>query len=142
MIFLAIAIYFVFYSLVGWGIDSMWRSLELQKWSPGGFSKAPFCPSYGFGALIILALAPAFGHWPLILQWVGYTLVLGGWEYFAGAMSLHLITKRRLWNYSKNILNINGHTDLFHAASWGALALFLVYDLHPYVSSVLMRFFI
>ena len=121
---------FFLYGFLGWCLDSFERSLETRRWTPGGFSRLPFTPIYGFGALLVFTVWPWIVAWPLLFQFVFFALGLGAFEYGSGYYC-ERVFGRRLWDYSTNQFNFAGRTDLFHLIAWGTLALLLVYFIHP-----------
>lgn len=128
---------FIFYGMVGWLLDSGYRSLTDRRWTRGGFSKLPFTPSYGLGAVILLAIGPSIILWPLLVQWVVLGLLFAVYEYLCGHLSL-LFVRRRLWDYSDGFLNIHGHTDLLHGIYWATLSLFTLHWFHPWMENLLL----
>ena len=58
--FLEILTYFVIYSLLGWLLESTYRTILEKKIINTGFLKGPFCPIYGFGAIIIIIFFSSF----------------------------------------------------------------------------------
>lgn len=137
---MSILIFFLIYSLLGWMLDTLTRSLEARRFVRGGFSKAPISPIYGFGALLVLALAPGFRAWPLWLEGIAFGAILAVYEYASGVVVARIFG-RRLWDYSRNAWNLHGRVDAFHAVAWGVLALFLIYVLHPFLSSFITPLF-
>ncbi|WKZ29099.1 MAG: putative ABC transporter permease [Patescibacteria group bacterium] len=126
----AIAASFVFYSIVGWFLDTAWRTLRKHRYTKGGFSKYPFSPIYGFGALIAISLEPVLRTWALWLQWSFLSVLLGAFEYASGVMIVKTL-RRRLWNYTDEPLDLEGHTTPYYALAWGALALLVIYVIQP-----------
>lgn len=47
---------FLFYSFLGWICETTFCSIAARKFINRGFLSGPFCPIYGFGAMIILLL--------------------------------------------------------------------------------------
>ena len=45
---------FIIYSFMGWLYESIWCSLCEGKLVNRGFLAGPFCPVYGFGALLVI----------------------------------------------------------------------------------------
>ncbi|MBU0646051.1 putative ABC transporter permease [Patescibacteria group bacterium] len=121
---------FLLYGILGWVLDSLKRSWDDRRWTTGGFTFLPFAPIYGFGALIVLFLHPVIAAWPLLFQFVFFAPVLGAFEYLGG-IYCEIVFHKKLWDYSKYKINIHGRTSLFHAVSWGVLALLLIYFMHP-----------
>ena len=54
--FFSILTYFVIYSILGWVLESIFRSICEKKLINTGFLKGPFCPIYGVGAIIMITL--------------------------------------------------------------------------------------
>ena len=46
--------YFIIYSVLGWIMESIYRSICEKKVINTGFLKGPFCPIYGIGAVIMI----------------------------------------------------------------------------------------
>ena len=46
-------LYFILYSFLGWCCESVYCSVIQRKWVNRGFLNGPFCPVYGFGALLV-----------------------------------------------------------------------------------------
>ncbi|MFA5853604.1 MAG: putative ABC transporter permease [Patescibacteria group bacterium] len=121
---------FCFYSVFGWVLDTIWRSIRGWRYVRGGFSKYPFSPIYGFGALFALGLVPLLDTRPLWFQWAFLALFLGAFEYVSGVLIVKTLHKR-LWNYTEEPLDVKGHTTPFYAFAWGGLALLVIYVLQP-----------
>ena len=47
---------FVFYSFLGWACETIFCSFARKRFINRGFLNGPFCPIYGFGALLVLNL--------------------------------------------------------------------------------------
>ena len=43
---------FIIYSIMGWLVESIYMSFCNHKLTNRGFARSPFCPIYGFGAVI------------------------------------------------------------------------------------------
>ena len=131
-LFVAILFWFFFYSFLGWIIDSTYRSIILRQLQNGGsIPLIPFCPIYGVGAMANLFIFPFLFPLPLPTQFILLMVLLGGVEYIGGIIAL-ILWKRRLWDYRGHFLNIQGHTDFFHAFLWGILGLIFLYVIHPF----------
>ena len=46
-------IYYIIYSFIGWVLESLYKSILQKKLVNSGFLAGPFCPIYGYGALIM-----------------------------------------------------------------------------------------
>ncbi len=52
--------YLILYSFAGWVLESVSKTIEQKKFVNSGFLSGPFCPIYGFGALIMLLRVKLF----------------------------------------------------------------------------------
>ena len=48
------AYFFVIYAFIGWILETVSASWEERRFINRGFLNGPFCPIYGFGALLLL----------------------------------------------------------------------------------------
>lgn len=121
--------YFFIYSFIGWCIETVYVSISQSRFVFRGFLYGPLCPIYGFGALIILfALEPVKNNVLLFLfSAVFFTSSL---EYFTGFI-LQAAFNSVIWDYSTELLNLQGRISLKFSLIWGLLSLFFVRILHP-----------
>ena len=101
-----IIFYFFLYSLLGWAMESTYLSIGQRILVNTGFLHGPFCPIYGFGAVVLYVLLIKLQGNPIAIFCVGF-FVLSVWEYFVGFL-LEKIFKTKYWDYSNNKFNING----------------------------------
>lgn len=126
-----IVFYFFLYSFLGWAMESVYLSIGQRKIVNTGFLYGPFCPIYGFGAVVLyILLIPLHGK-PLAIFSVGF-IVLSIWEYFVGYL-LEKIFKTKYWDYSNNKFNINGRVCLLNSIYWGFLSVFFIEIWNPWV---------
>ena len=123
--------FFFVYSIIGWAMDTAYRSWGAKTWAPGNALKPlPIAPVYGFGALFILAVDPWVRSAPIFLEFFLFGIGLALFEFASGIFS-EKVFHRRLWNYGHVRGWSRGYTDLWHLFIWGALALVLTRALHP-----------
>lgn len=131
---------FIVASIIGWFIEVFFRRFFSAKhWINPGFLTGPCLPIYGFGAasmyIIITLFArieDKFSNYPLyavtVIIVIGVVMTLI--EYIGGLIfikGMHI----RLWDYSKNFLNIQGIICPLFSFIWtvvGALFFFFVYE--------------
>ena len=65
--FFHILTYFVIYSFLGWVLESIVRTICERKIINTGFLIGPFCPIYGFGAIIMILLLSRFENNTILL---------------------------------------------------------------------------
>ena len=123
--------YFFLYSFLGWAMESLYISVLQRKVINTGFLHGPFCPIYGFGAVVLyVLLSPLKGN-VLAIFCTGF-FVLSLWEYFVGFL-LEKLFKTKYWDYSKNRFNINGRVCLLNSIYWGLLSIFFIEIWNPIV---------
>lgn len=118
------------YSAAGWTYESVLCSIAGKRWVNRGFLNGPYCPVYGFGALIsILVLDP--GKNILILFYLG-AITACSLEYFTSWL-LENLFQARWWDYSGHRYHLNGRISLAGAVVFGAFSVLLVLLIHPQV---------
>ena len=129
---------FILFSVLGWGIDSVYRSIEDKRWINAGFFRGPICPIYGFAGLVLLSILDYFStltlFWSIILGTLAVILV----EYLGGVFTekiLHL----KLWDYSLSRYHLNGHIDLLHSFYWLILVIFFSLFIYPLMQFMKLR---
>lgn len=130
-----IVIYFIVYSFFGWVMESIIKTVIQKKPVNSGFLYGPFCPIYGFGAIIMFLFLESFKDKPVLLFVIGFT-ILSSWEYLVG-WSLEKIFKTKYWDYSENKFNIKGRVCLLNSIFWGILGLVFINYIHPIVAQKL-----
>lgn len=126
-----IIFYFFLYSFLGWAMESIYLSFGQRKWVNTGFLYGPFCPIYGFGAVVLYVLLIKLQGKPLIIFLAGF-VVLSIWEYFVGFL-LEKLFKTKYWDYSNNRFNINGRVCLLNSIYWGFLSIFFIEIWNPII---------
>jgi len=131
MSFLNIFYFFVFYSFLGWLIESTFVSISQKRFVNRGFLDGPFCPIYGFGALTIILFVFPF-HRQFLLFFLMSILVTSFIEYFT-SWFFEKFFNVSWWNYSNKPLNINGRICLENCLYWGILSVLVLSFIHPYI---------
>ena len=73
-----------------------------------------------------------------------FTLFLGGYligsitEYLTSFL-VELVLHTKWWDYSNNILNLNGRVCLLYSVFWSILTIFLVKKLNPFLNNILNK---
>ena len=129
---------FTFYSFLGWITETVFKSIRDKRFVNSGFLSGPFCPLYGLGAVIIiqsvemldrniLMVNPLTDLIMKVLIAIVFTSLL---EYVTG-MILEGLFDCKWWDYSDELLNIQGRVCLKYSIFWGAMAYFLIALIHP-----------
>lgn len=129
--------YFVFYSFIGWFIETVYMSLRAGEFVKRGFLNGPFCPVYGFGALIIIFLLNSLKD-RMELFITGSILLTTILEYITG-LAMKIAFNRTWWDYSDEPFNIHGFICLKSSIMWGILSVILICFIHPHINHMISR---
>lgn len=129
---------FIIYSVIGWLVESIYMSFCNKRLTNRGFGRGPFCPIYGFGAVIGYLLL-----YPLRENLVG--LYLAGaflatlFEFLVGKLMLKLFGEL-WWDYNEKPCNYKGIICLESTIAWGFYAIIIVTFLHQRVLGMVDRY--
>lgn len=126
-----IIMYFIVYSFFGWVMESVLKTILQKKPVNSGFLYGPFCPIYGFGAIIMFAFLQSFKENPIVLFIIAF-FILSLWEYAVG-WALEKIFNTKYWDYSENKFNIKGRVCLMNSLFWGFLGVVFIIVIHPFI---------
>ena len=140
--FVKLTLFFSVYSMIGWLCESIYCSIPQKRWINRGFLNGPFCPVYGFGALLILAvLSPLLGvfEFPLelIVLFFTATLLTSVLEYVTSVL-LEKLFHTSWWDYSNHKYQIHGRVCLMNSLLFGVMSTLVLEVLHPLISSLLI----
>lgn len=130
-------IYFIIYSFLGWGMESIFRSICEKKVINTGFLKGPFCPIYGIGATIMFLFLEGFENRPILLFFIAIIL-LTIWEYIVGVF-LEKVFHTKYWDYSDHKINFQGRICLTNSFFWGILGVLFVKYIHPFIQGTISK---
>lgn len=126
-----ILMYFIIYSFFGWVMESVLKTWLQKKPVNSGFLYGPFCPIYGFGAIIMFLFLQGFKEKPVLLFVIAF-FILSLWEYIVG-WALEKIFHTKYWDYTENKFNIKGRVCLMNSLFWGFLGVVFIRYIHPYI---------
>ncbi len=124
------------YSFAGWIWESVICALIFQKkLINSGFFIGPYCPIYGFGALLDI----------IVLGWIKDPILL----FFASAFIccimeyitsyvMEKLFNARWWDYSDMKFNINGRVCLLGFVAFGILSVLLTKYIDPFIESLII----
>lgn len=122
-------IYFFIYAMLGWVCEVLYCLAIDKKLTNRGFLNGPYCPIYGFGALIILKLLTPLQSSPAILFFASI-ISCSVLEYITSVV-MEKFFHMRWWDYSHYKFNINGRVCLLNSVLFGVLGLVMIYLIHP-----------
>lgn len=125
---------FVIYSFFGWVCETTYCSVPEKKFINRGFLNGPFCPVYGFGALLIIFM---LGSLPknIVLVFFAGTAITTVLEYLTGFL-LEVIFHAKWWDYSHSKFNFKGRICLANSMLFGILSVALMFFIQPFVNSI------
>ncbi len=126
---------FFVYSVLGWLVESIYMSFCNRKLTNRGFAKGPFCPIYGFGAVIgYIVLHPLKGN--VVLLYFTGAILATVFEYLVG-LAMKKIFGIVWWDYNNKPFNYKGMICLESTVAWGFYAIIIVFFLHKAVLSLI-----
>ena len=126
-------VYFIIYAFIGWILESTYKTILQKKIINSGFLSGPFCPIYGFGALIMYISLKDLTNNIIVLFLFGM-IVLSLFEYVVG-LFLEIVFKTKYWDYSSYKFNIHGRVCLKNSIYWGILGIIFMRVIHPMVEN-------
>lgn len=126
---------FMIYSISGWLMEVVAVGIEKRKFINRGFFIGPYCPIYGFSALIMLFLFKDYTNDPFVL-FIMTAFVCTFFEYITSFI-MEKLFKARWWDYSHKTFNINGRVCLENSVIFGLLGLALITIINPFVTNFL-----
>lgn len=123
-------ILFFFYSAAGWCLESLYCSIGEKRFVNRGFLTGPMCPIYGTAALVMVILIyNPFRDNPLAVFLLG--IILCDIVEFITSYLMEKLFSARWWDYTYELLNINGRICLKHTLYWGVISIIFVKTIHP-----------
>ena len=132
-----IILYFFIYSFIGWCLETIYAFLVLGHFVNRGFLFGPYCPIYGFGAVLLILLLNNMKGKPIqefILAAIAFTI----FEYIVSYV-LEVIFGLRWWDYSEDLLNLQGRVSIAYSILWGLLGILLIEIIHPFIQKLIVK---
>lgn len=143
-IFVTIVSLFVLGSVIGWGIEVLFRRLfTAKKWINPGFMIGPYLPLYGFGTIALYALSNLDlsiigllkdNPWTWILQIFLIGIIMTLIEYITGLIFIKGL-KIKLWDYSNRWGNIQGIICPLFSLLWLIIGALYFFFINPFIVS-------
>ena len=122
---------FMTYSILGWMLEVTCKLIQYKRFINRGFLIGPYCPIYGYGAILITLLLRKIqdrSHNTLFVM----TIVLCGTLEYLTSYFMEKIFKARWWDYSKRKFNLNGRVCLGTLVPFGIFGMLLMYVTNPF----------
>ena len=127
-------LYFIFYSFLGWVMETTYCSVVERRFVARGFLYGPICPIYGVGVLMMICWFAPFQGNPLVFYLVS-VVCMSAWEYLVGWF-LETTTHIKYWDYSDRRWNLRGRVCLSISLTWGVLSYIVIFWIHPAVAGL------
>lgn len=131
---------FITYCFIGWIYEVIWEAAIGNGFVNRGFLYGPYLPIYGFGVLTLFFILRKLMKKKIkifnkinitpIIVFLAILIIASSIEYFASFI-MELLFHKRWWDYSYDILNINGRVSLRNSSILAAGAMVLLYGIHP-----------
>lgn len=129
------SVLFFFYSAAGWLLESVYCSIGEKKIINRGFLTGPLCPIYGVAAVVMTVLIyNPFKDNPLIVFLLG--IILCDIVEYITSYLMEKLFAARWWDYTYELLNVNGRICLKHSLYWGVISVVFVRVIHPSVEKL------
>lgn len=126
---------FMSYAVLGWIMEVICKLIQYKRFINRGFRIGPYCPIYGWGALLITILLQKYSNDPLVL-FILAIAICSTLEYLTSYL-MEKIFHARWWDYSTKKFNINGRICLSTMIPFGLLGVIVTCFINP----VLFNFF-
>ena len=133
-LFYEIFLYFTIYSIIGWIVEMVYCRIFSGKLVNRGFLYGPYCPIYGFGAIIVLLILKPFSNNMLIVFLL--SMILTSILEYITSFLMEKMFDSKWWDYSKMPFNINGRVCLLNSVLFGLLGIIIIFILHPYIQNL------
>lgn len=142
-LFLVLTFLFFAGSLIGWGIEVLWRRFfsknnPERKWINPGFLNGPYLPLYGLSLCVLFVLSfidvsfiPYLWLHQLVL-FVFMSICITAMEFVAGIIFIKGL-KIKLWDYSNCWGNIKGIICPQYSFYWIILSAVYYFFIHPQI---------
>ncbi len=128
---------FVVYSMLGWLVESIYMSFCNKKLTNRGFARGPFCPIYGFGAVIGYLILRPF-RFNYLLLYVIAAASATTFEFLVGKMMIRLFGEL-WWDYNEKPFNYKGIICLESTVAWGFYGVGIVAFVNGWIYQLIDR---
>lgn len=126
---------FMIYSICGWLLEVSCKLVSDRKFINRGFLIGPYCPIYGWGAILMTLLLKRYYNDPFTL-FIMNILICSILEYVTSYV-LEKLFSTRWWDYSNKHFQINGRICLETMIPFGLFGLFIIYISNPFFLSII-----
>lgn len=128
---------FLLYSSCGWLIEVVKTRIDDKKWVNRGFLIGPYCPIYGYSAVIMAVYLT--NHKKDIFTVFILALFICSFVEYITSYFMEKIFKTRWWDYSQERFNLEGRICLKNCVYFGLLGVLLVYIINPLLVNIILN---
>jgi uncharacterized membrane protein len=122
---------FLIYAFIGWCTEVAYAAVDNGIFVNRGFLNGPYCPIYGCGVVIVVAVLTPLKE-NLFILFVGSFLLTSLLEFVTGFL-LEKVFHNKWWDYSDKPFNIMGYVCLKFSIYWGLACTFVMDIIHPMI---------
>ena len=127
--------FFIVYSFLGWIISTAATAFREKKFVDVGFLYGPFCPAYGFGAILFAVFLAELKPRPFFLFLGG--AILSAFTALLTGLVLERMFHRKWWDYSRKRFHFGGYINLPYTVVWGLSAILCTHVIGPFLCRIL-----
>lgn len=131
--------YFFIYAFIGWILEVSFKAMRRGVFVNSGFLNGPYCPVYGFGAVVVLYFLSLVDSSNKLVLLIASMFIASLIELITGFV-LEKLFHMKWWDYSDKVLNIGGYICLEFSLIWAALCFILYEAIHPLVAQLVSHF--
>lgn len=138
---------FFVYCVIGWIYEVIWEFKVGNGFVNKGFLHGCYLPVYGFGGIIILFSLKKLMNKKIEIKKINITpviffitilIIVSMIEYFT-SVGMELIFHKRWWDYSYDILNLNGRISLRNSSLLAIGGMFYLYIVQPILNKLFSK---
>lgn len=122
---------------MGWSIEVVNSLISEKKFVNRGFMLGPYCPIYGYSAIIMVLYLEQYRD-NFLTVFLLAVVVCSVVEYLVSYV-MEKLFNARWWDYSNRKFNINGRVCLTNAFLFGLLGMLLVYFVNPLLYGLISK---
>ncbi len=126
---------FVIYSILGWVIEVVFKLFQYHRFVNRGFLIGPYCPIYGYGAIIMTFILQKYRADLLVLFCMSM-LICSVLEYITSYV-MEKCFSARWWDYSGHKFHVNGRVCLKNAILFGIGGCIVIRALNPVIWKII-----
>lgn len=127
--------YFIIYSFLGWIGEVTYAFAVVERFVNRGFLNGPFCPIYGFGALILVFFFKM--HHESATRIFFISMAAAALVEYTTSYLLERLFNLKLWDYSYMTWQLNGRISLLTLILFGLSSIAIIKLIQPRLDSFL-----